>query len=70
MTGPEHYLEAEICSEQGANAVDRGESAEAAGWLALAQVHATLALAAAVARLGLDRVGTTSREWTEAIGEH
>jgi hypothetical protein len=69
MTGPEHYREAETCSEQGADAVDRGESAEAAGWFALAQVHATLALAAAVARLDID-VGSTSREWTEAIGEH
>ena len=76
MTGPEHYLEA----EQLLGAVEKtpdgwGEGAEYARQeLAAAQVHATLALAAAaalpaiLAYWGGDSVGRsvgTPREWAE-----
>lgn len=43
MTGPEHYKEAEKCIDS-AHVADQREDART--WLAEAQVHATLALAA------------------------
>lgn len=46
MTGPEHYKEAERLLSELAN-VERGSKAEP-GLIGEAQVHATLALAAAV----------------------
>jgi hypothetical protein len=65
MTGPEHYQEAENQAESAARAIDRlFEDARVS--LALAQVHATLALAAAT--------GTSSaakeerREWQYVAG--
>jgi hypothetical protein len=47
MTGPDHYHEAEIQAELAAHLVDEGRSDEARLALGLAQVYATLALAAA-----------------------
>ena len=55
MTGPEHFLRAEQLAEEAHNHLGQGdEQATAAVWAAVAQVHATLALAAATA------VGTKS----------
>jgi uncharacterized protein (DUF111 family) len=58
MTGPEHYRAAETLIESSAAAVNQAEDAQlilppAAHWaLAAAQVHATLALAAAFTEVG------------------
>lgn len=64
MTGPEHYLEAERLAELATNADDQ--------MLALkAQVHATLALAAATAMTGYegDRMHPADFEaWDRACG--
>lgn len=66
MTGPEHYQEAENQAESAARAIDDRLFEDARVSLALAQVHATLALAAAT--------GTSSaakeerREWQYVAG--
>lgn len=62
MTGPQHYRLAEKALEASA---DIGLHEDSLIFLAEAQVHATLALAAATAqdRLGLD----DRRSWDEAI---
>ncbi len=49
MTGPEHYANAESDLEHAAHASDEGRMDDMAYWLQCAQVHATLALAAAAA---------------------
>jgi hypothetical protein len=50
VTGPEHYEEAEACVEMGNHVhVNGGDPGRAALYFAAAQVHATLALAAATA---------------------
>lgn len=49
MTGPEHYTEAESDRDAAARASDRGRQDDVMFWLLSAQVHATLALAAATA---------------------
>ena len=49
MTGPEHYQEAETQAESAARAIDDRMFDDARVSLRLAQVHATLALAAATA---------------------
>ncbi len=50
MTGPEHYRSAETLLRDGLGAVDETtQIADLAALAALAQVHATLALAAATA---------------------
>lgn len=65
MTGPEHYREA----EQLLGARRSGESAaEAASRLAEAQIHATLALAAATA-LAQSAGDDGHRAWQRATGE-
>jgi len=69
MTGPEHYREAERLlaeTEERRNApLDR------ITWrVGQAQVHATLALAAAVARQTIDPGGPITMAWIEAIDEH
>ncbi|MFE0027086.1 hypothetical protein [Amycolatopsis sp. NPDC059021] len=64
MTGPEHYSEAEDHLE---TAVEEDGSEQARYHLAAAQVHATLALAAATASAG--RMGNrTSTAWDKATG--
>ena len=69
MTGPDHYREAERLlaeTEERRNApLDR------ITWrVGQAQVHATLALAAAVARQTIDRDGPVTTAWIQAIDEH
>jgi hypothetical protein len=50
MDGPKHYTEAEVIAEQAEAALRKGDRDHlAAAWVALAQVHATLALTAATA---------------------
>lgn len=50
MTGPEHFLRAEQLAEEAQNYLGQAEGqAAAAVWSAVAQVHATLAVAAAIA---------------------
>jgi hypothetical protein len=50
VTGPEHYEEAQTCVELGNHVhVNGGDPGRAALYFAEAQVHATLALAAATA---------------------
>jgi hypothetical protein len=49
MTGPEHFLRAEQLAEEAHKHLGHGEGqATAAVWAAVAQVHATLAVAAAI----------------------
>ncbi|MDQ3987761.1 MAG: hypothetical protein M3291_00915 [Actinomycetota bacterium] len=68
MTGPQHYREAERQAEVGAELADEGRLDDAQVHLALGQVHATLALAAATAYPAVrDYWGDdtdTSREWS------
>jgi hypothetical protein len=62
MTGPEHYTEAErLIRGPYANDTDAADS------LAEAQVHATLALAAATASAG-GMSGTAAQAWDKATG--
>ena len=49
MTGPENYREAENCLDIARRVTDRGRGEDATFWQREAQVHATLALAAATA---------------------
>jgi len=68
MSGPAHYRESEKQAEIAAEAADDGRPADARLRLELAQVHATLALAAATAYPAVrdywgDEDLDTSREW-------
>jgi hypothetical protein len=69
MTGPEHYREAERLLEEFSQATEVDEAdmqmvlAQMQGGMAHAQVHATLALAAATALHGVDPSGIA---WLEA----
>jgi hypothetical protein len=57
MTGPGHYRRAEELTEKAHKYLGQGDGQESAAvWAAVAQIHATLALAAANA------VGTTAAE--------
>jgi len=58
MTGPDHFANAESDIEHAAHASDKGRQDDVAYWLGCAQVHATLALAAATA-LGREGEGQT-----------
>ena len=73
MTGPEHYRAAELCVELAGGASDKGDSENAMGFLAAAQVHATLSLAAATAlgREGENRTMTSKDRaaWFDAAAE-
>ena len=62
MTGPEHYVLAEKLLTEAGQA--RGEAARARR-IAIAQVHATLALAAATALSGS---GLESAAWRDSAG--
>lgn len=69
MTGPEHYREAERLIEPGEQDVHDLELLRID--IAVAQVHATLALAAATAWAGLferDWRGPDAKAWVDAIG--
>lgn len=61
MNGPAHYLEAQSILDKATAAVDEDSTANVAAALAAAQVHATLALAAATA-LG-DLLDGEERPW-------
>lgn len=57
MTGPQHFLRAEQLAEEAHKHLGHGEGqATAAVWAAVAHVHATLAVAAAI------EAGSSSRE--------
>jgi hypothetical protein len=70
MIGPEHYTESERLLNDAANAAPDGDPADVALLLQFAQVHATLALAAATAlndaEDGLSMVDF--RAWDDAAG--
>ena len=66
MTGPDHYRKAEELTAKAHDYLEQGEGQDSAAvWAAVAQIHATVALAAATA------LGTTAadgRAWTEVAG--
>lgn len=66
MTGPDHYRKAEELAAKAHRLLGQGEGQDtAAVWAAVAQVHATLAHAAAAA------LGTTAadgRAWADVAG--
>jgi hypothetical protein len=62
MTGPEHFLRAEQLAEEAHNRLGQGdEQATAAVWAAVAQLHATLAVAAAIEAGSGSRRGPVER---------
>jgi hypothetical protein len=64
MTGPEHFRRAEELAEQARKLLGQGDGqATAVTWAAVAQVHATLALAAATA---IGAQGPDSAAWADA----
>jgi hypothetical protein len=67
MTGPDHYRKAEELTAKAHDYLGQGEGQDSAAvWAAVAQIHATLALAAATA------LGTTAadgRVWAEVAGQ-
>ena len=66
MTGPEHYQEAETQAESAARAIDDRMFDDARVSLGLAQVHATLALAAVS---GVNSANKDERqEWQRVAG--
>ena len=66
MTGPDHYRKAEELAAKAHEYLGRGEGQDSAAvWAAVAQVHATLALAAATA---LATTGAEGRAWADAAG--
>jgi hypothetical protein len=56
MTGPDHDRKAEELTAKAHDYLGQGEGPSAAVWAAVAQIHATLALAAATA------LGTTAAD--------
>jgi hypothetical protein len=66
MTGPDHYRKAEELLAKAHDYLGRGEGQDSAAvWAAVAQIHATLALAAATA---LGTMAADGRAWTEVAG--
>ncbi len=66
MTGPDHYRKAEELATKAHNYLGRGEGQDSAAvWAAVAQVHATLALAAATA---LESKDANGRAWFAVAG--
>jgi hypothetical protein len=66
MTGPDHYRKAEEFAAKAHEYLGQGEGQDSAAvWAAVAEIHATLALAAATA------LGTTASDgsaWADAAG--
>ena len=65
MTGPDYDRKAEELTAKAHDYLGQGEGQSAAVWAAVAQIHATLALAAASA------LGTTAAEgraWADVTG--
>jgi hypothetical protein len=70
MTGPDHYRKAEELTAKAHDYLGREEGQSAAVWAAVAQIHATLALAAATA-LGDDGRGRPRLDrgrWHQVLG--
>ena len=67
-TGPSHYREAENCARQGCDADERGAQVDAMRWFAHGQIHATLALAAAVVDGPAVMRPADRDEWDRATG--
>jgi hypothetical protein len=66
MTGPDHYRKAEELAAKARGYLGQGEGQESAAlWAAVAQIHATLALAAATA---LGATAAEGRAWAETAG--
>ena len=66
MTGPDHYRRAEELAAKAHEYLGQAEGQDsAAAWAAIAQVHATLALAAATA---LGKRDPDNRAWADAAG--
>jgi hypothetical protein len=66
MTGPEHYDQAELRLAEGERLKkDKGNPEEIRTSLAIAQTHATLALAAATA---MGSEGQLAAKWREVAG--
>ena len=66
MTGPDHYRKAEELAAKAHDYLGQGEGQDSAAvWAAVAQVHATLALAAATA---LETIAANGRAWHEVAG--
>ena len=65
MTGPDHYRQAEELTAKAHDYLGQGEGQSAAVWAAVAQIHATLALAAATA---LGTTAANGRAWAEVAG--
>lgn len=69
MNGPDHYREAESLLASANDAFDHNAVSACSELTALAQAHATLALAAATAMNGLDRMDEDDfREWDKVAG--
>jgi len=66
MTDPDHYRKAEELTQKAHEYLGQGDGQESAAvWAAVAQIHATLALTAAIA------LGTTAAEgraWADVVG--
>jgi len=66
MTGPDHYRKAEELAAKAHEYLGQGEGQDSAAvWAAVAQIHATLALAAATA---LGKRESDNRAWADAAG--
>jgi hypothetical protein len=66
MTGPDHYRKAEELAVKADEYLGQGEGQQSAAvWAAVAQIHATLALAAATA---LAKTGPDGRAWADVAG--
>lgn len=66
MTGPQHYVRAEELAAEVHRLLDEGDGQATAGaWVAVAQDHAMLALAAATA---VGSSGADNRAWVDATG--
>jgi hypothetical protein len=66
MTGPDHYRKAEELAAKAHEYLGQGEGQQSAAvWAAVAQIHASLALAAATA---LGTRAADSRAWADVAG--
>ena len=66
MTGPDHYRKAEELAAKADEYLGQGEGQDSAAvWSAVAQIHATVALAAATA---LGKRDIDGRGWVDVAG--
>jgi predicted trehalose synthase len=66
MTGPDHYRKAEELTAHAHDYLGQGDGQDSAAvWAAVAQIHATLALAAASA---LGTAAAEGRAWADVAG--